>query len=156
MINPRRLLDGAASYEQAPNETREDGPDTSFAPNLPAPPTELGRCSDPMARTHETTPLLAGPKARRCSHNVDHVDGVADGPVCDPLDSPFASPLDWSPRFKWGIVALLAYAAFTVYVVVLIPSWPLKQGPASPITDPSLRPPELLAASRWRRWRRAW
>ena len=68
-----------------------------------------------MTRADETTPLLADPKAGRPRYVDDHVDGVAKAPVHDASDdSPSDSPLDWSPRFKWGIVALLAYSAFTV------------------------------------------
>lgn len=85
-----------------------------------------------MTRTHETAPLLADPKVCRHSCVDDHVDGVAGAPVRDPPESSFVSPLDWSPRFKWGIVALLAYSAFTVCVVALRPSWLPKQSRLQP------------------------
>lgn len=29
------------------------------------------------------------------------------------------NPLDWAPAYKWGVVALLAFMAFTVYVPLL-------------------------------------
>ena len=62
-----------------------------------------------MATIDETTPLVAGPEGRRRSYVHGNVNAVAEVPVRNSVDS----PLDWSPGFKWGIVALLAYSAFT-------------------------------------------
>lgn len=62
----------------------------------------------------ETTPLLPDvlpiPQDDRRSH-VPSKDLVDFDPLGDE-----DNPMDWPVAYKWGIVALLAFMAFTVYV----------------------------------------
>lgn len=63
----------------------------------------------------ETRPLLRDAEATadasvKAAHAKDIVDFNPNG---DP-----ENPRDWPKAYKWGIVALLAFMAFTVYVLV--------------------------------------
>ena len=60
----------------------------------------------------ETEPLL-GTGADRTQDVSSHNDAIVD---FDPAGDP-ENPLEWPKAFKWSIVALLAFMAFTVYVV---------------------------------------
>ena len=63
--------------------------------------------------TDETQPLLGGPEATEnpVLKPVDRTDIVDFDPNGDP-----ENPRDWPKTYKWGIVSLLAFMAFTVYV----------------------------------------
>ena len=50
-----------------------------------------------------TLPEMIG-RARDYGYDGIEIDGKR----------PHGNPLDWSPRFKWGIVGLLAFTSFTV------------------------------------------
>lgn len=59
----------------------------------------------------ETEPLLGT--------GIGHPQGASRevGAVVDfDPNGDLANPLEWPKAFKWGIVALLAFMAFTVYV----------------------------------------
>jgi hypothetical protein len=65
----------------------------------------------------ETTPLLAGepPSERRVVvDGKEDLTGTSNGYAFKPGDP--NNPREWSPAFKWGIVALLAATGFMVYV----------------------------------------
>jgi hypothetical protein len=62
----------------------------------------------------ETQPLLAE------VHLVDteRCDEVSRKDIVDfHVDGDAENPLEWPTAYKWGIVSLLAFMAFTVYVI---------------------------------------
>jgi hypothetical protein len=71
--------------------------------------------------TDETRPLLRhGDTAENGSLKAAHGSDIVD---FDPNGDP-ENPQDWPKAYKWSIVALLAFMAFTVYVArcMLVPA----------------------------------
>lgn len=68
----------------------------------------------------ENVPLLANPEAEECEigERLDE-DARKDIVGFDPAGDP-ENPMEWPVAYKWGIVALLALTAFTVYVPKLL------------------------------------
>lgn len=60
----------------------------------------------------ETSPLLANNNNRQPGFDDANAKNIVD---FDP-NGDEANPMDWSNAYKYGIVALLAFTAFTVYV----------------------------------------
>ena len=64
--------------------------------------------------TDETRPLLQDADATaNGSLKAANANDIVD---FDPSGDP-ENPRDWPKAYKWGIVALLAFMAFTVYVI---------------------------------------
>jgi len=81
--------------------------------------------------TDEFQPLLSPILSRTLSNQSGHLDDISsedsfllsdDVIKFDPSGDD-DNPLDWPPAYKWGIITLLAFMAFTVYD----PSPPLHQ-----------------------------
>lgn len=68
----------------------------------------------------ETTPLLPDEAIAPVISN-DQLDRVLNKDIVsfDP-DGDAENPMDWPKAYKWGIVALLAFMAFTVYVCLTV------------------------------------
>lgn len=67
-------------------------------------------------RALEAAPLLAEGRSRPAPRASAASDDVPRRVGFDPSGDA-DNPLDWSPRFKWGIVLLLAFTSFTVCVL---------------------------------------
>jgi hypothetical protein len=66
-----------------------------------------------ITEADENQPLLPTNGEPREDHTSNFGDDIVD---FDPNGDP-ENPMDWPTGFKWGIVALLAFMAFTVWVL---------------------------------------
>lgn len=117
------------SLPRSPHSSREPAVHNSFFPESPL-KTDKSRIAVAKSRhtpssgvnlvrcltMDETTPLLPDEALAPVLSN-DQADRVPSKDLVefDP-NGDHENPMDWPKAYKWGIVALLAFMAFTVYV----------------------------------------
>jgi hypothetical protein len=78
------------------------------------------RTSNPgILNMDETQPLLRSSSIERVIDDPQEEENVFNDEEFKSADC-YDNPINWPNSYKWGVIALLAFMAFTVYVVFLL------------------------------------